>query len=388
MQTTFILGGIAIGVGVIVFMSAILTSVQRNFTNRVLTSQAQVEILPPDEIARPLRQNRNEIEAALIQPPMQRILSLDQWQTILKGMRARPDITIATPVVSGAGLAIRGDASRSVSILGIEVDDYFRIVRLPDYIVQGTADVGSDDILIGLDLAGDLGAVIGDKVNLAASTGVFRTLTIKGIFDFGNRGANERNAYVTLRTAQSLLDLIGGVTSVNLTVGDVYAAEKIAQDIQAVLPVKAQSWIATNAQFFTAIRAQTLSSLLIRSLVGLSVAFGIAAVLIVSVLQRSKDIGILRAMGTSRGQVLRIFLVEGGVLGFSGSLVGALFGAAALLTWKHFARQANGQEFFPVIIEPQLFLWSFLLATATGVLAAAIPALRAASLDPVEAIRG
>ena len=388
MQTGFILGGIAIGVGVIVFMSALLACVQANFTNRVLTSQPQIQLKPPDEVARPLRQLDGVVEAAIVQRPTQRILSLDQWQTILSSMRARSDIVVATPSVSGSALAVRGDASRSIGILGIEPDDYFRIVRLPDYIIAGEPSPGTDDILVGIDLANDLGATVGDKLNVTTGTGGSRILTIRGIFDLGNRGANERNAYVQLRTAQSLLNLIGGVTEIDLTVDDVYAAETIAQDIGAVLPVKAESWIVTNAQFFTAIWAQTLSSLLIRVFVGLSVAFGIAAVLIVSVLQRSKDIGILRAMGSSRGKILRIFLIQGGVLGFLGSLLGSLLGAIALLAWHNLARQANGTELFPLVIEPSLFVFSALLATVTGVVAGMVPALRAARLDPVEAIRG
>jgi lipoprotein-releasing system permease protein len=388
MQTGFILGGIAIGVGVIVFMSAMLTSVQTNFTNRVLTSQPQIQLQPPDEVARLLRGNDPVIEAAIVQRPTQRVLSVDQWETILASMRERADIVVATPSVTGSALAVRGDASRSVSILGMEPDDYFRIVQVPDYIVAGEATLGTDDILVGVDLANDLGATLGDKLNVTTGSGGSRVLTIRGIFDLGSRGANERSTYVELRTAQSLLHLIGGVTEINLTVHDVYAAETIAQDIGALLPVKAESWIATNAQLFTAIWAQNLSSILIRTFVGLSVAFGIAAVLVVSVLQRSRDIGILRAMGCSRGKILRIFLIQGGVLGFLGSIAGSTVGAAALLVWHRYARQANGTELFPLIVQPSLFISSALLATLTGVVAGIVPALRAARLDPVEAIRG
>lgn len=388
MQTGFILGGIAIGVGVIVFMSAMLTSVQTNFTNRVLTSQPQIQLQPPDEVARPLRGRDPVIEAAIVQRPTQRVLSVDQWETILISMRARPDIVVATPSVTGSALAVRGDASRSISILGMEPDNYFRIVHVPDYIVAGEAKLGTDDILVGVDLANDLGATLGDKLNVTTGSGGSRVLTVRGIFDLGSRGANERSTYVELRTAQSLLDLIGGVTEINLTVPDVYAAETIAQDIGALLPVKAESWIATNAQLFTAIWAQNLSSILIRTFVGLSVAFGIAAVLVVSVLQRSKDIGILRAMGCSRGKVLRVFLIQGGVLGFLGSIAGSVLGAAALLVWHRYARQANGAELIPLIVQPSLFVAAALLATLTGVAAGIVPALRASRLDPVEAIRG
>ena len=174
----------------------------------------------------------------------------------------------------------------------------------------------------------------------------------------------------------------------DLTVNDVYAAETIAQSVQAATGVEADSWIKTNAQFFTAVKAQTTSNTLIRLFVALSVAFGIASVLVVSVIQRSKDIGILRAMGTSAGQVLRVFLLQGGLLGLMGSIIGAIAGGSAVVFWHGYLRQADGSELFPLIIQPALFLYAVTLAAVTGVAAAAVPALRAAKLDPVAAIRG
>lgn len=270
----------------------------------------------------------------------------------------------------------------------MEPDFYFRIVRIPDYLVLGAARLESDDILIGTDLAKDLGTALGDKVNVSTAAGAARILTVKGIFDLGNKGANERSTFVALRTAQSLLNLPGGVTTIDITVQDIYAAETIARDIGARLPVKADSWITTNAQFFTAVKAQQSTNTLIRLFVGLSVAFGIAAVLIVSVIQRSKDIGILRAMGTSCRQVLGVFLIQGGALGFLGSLAGSALGAGALFFWHRSARQADGSELFPLILETNLFVTAAAIATLTGVVAAIAPALRAARLDPVEAIRG
>jgi lipoprotein-releasing system permease protein len=388
LQSAFILGGIAIGVGVIVFMSAILAGLQANFIKRVLTSQAQIELLPPDEVARPLRREAGLVEAAIVQQPTQRVLSIDQWQTVRRIMEARPEVTAVAPVVSGSALVVRGEASRSVNVTGIVPEAFFSIVRIPDYLVAGSTRLDVDDVLVGTELAQDLGAWLGDRLVMSTAVGGRRTLTIRGVFDLGNKPANERNVYVALRTAQSLLDLIGGVTAIELTVKDVYAARDIAEDVSATLPVKADSWITTNAQFFAAVNAQTIANTLIRMFVGLSVAFGIAAVLIVSVIQRSKDIGILRAMGTSRGQILRIFLIQGGVLGFLGSLVGAALGAGALFAWHAYARQADGTELFPVILRPSLFIGAAALASLTGVLAGLAPALRAARLDPVEAIRG
>lgn len=387
-QTLFIISGIAIGVGVIVFMSALLTGLQANFLKRVLTSQAQIQLLPPDQVARPLRTGPGKFESATIQRPSQRTISIDQWPKIRDRMLAIPEVTAVSPTMSGSALAGRGDASRAISISGIEPASYFRIVRVPDYIVAGEARVTSDDIIVGTELAKDLGASLGDKLRVQAASGTAVVLKITGIIDLGNKGANERSTYVALRTAQSLLGTIGGVTTIDLTVRDIYAAEAVAMRIQASNAVQADSWIKTNAQFFTAINAQQTSNNLIRVFVALSVAFGIAAVLVVSVIQRSKDIGILRAMGASRGQVLRVFLIQGGLLGFVGALLGSAVGVAGLIYWHSTVKQADGSELFPLVFERSLFVLTAVLATNTGLLAAMFPALRASKLDPVEAIRG
>jgi len=389
MQTIFIVTAVAIGVSVIVFMSAMLSSLQANFLRRVLSAQPHIQLIPPDETARPLRQAaKGEVTSVIIQRPVQRIRSIDQWQKIREQLSSWPDITNVSPTMSGSALAVRGDASRSINLTGMDPDVYFRIVRIPDYIVAGHSTLLSEDILIGTELAKDLGVTVGEKIIVSSATGASRVLTIAGIFDLGNKGANERNTYVPLRTAQALLNLVGGVTTIDLTVTDVYAAEVIAQSVQAATGVEADSWIKTNAQFFTAVNAQQTSNTLIRVFVGLSVAFGIASVLVVSVIQRSKDIGILRAMGTSQGQILRVFLIQGGLLGFLGSLIGAAAGGGALVFWHGYLRMPDGSELFPLVLEPALFANSVFLAALTGVAAAAVPALRAARLDPVVAIRG
>lgn len=388
LQTIFIIGGISIGVGVIVFMSAMLAGLQANFIKRVLTSQPQIQLLAPDQVARPLRNGPGEIEDAVVQRPSQRVISIDQWPKIRAQMQAMPEVVTVAPTILGSVLAVRGDASRSVNLSGVEPDSYFRIVKVPDYIVAGEPRLTSEDVIVGIELAKELGASVGDKLNIRAASGATRVLTISGLVDLGNKGVNQRVCYAALRTAQSLLGMIGGVTTIDLTVSDIYAAEQIAQRIQAANVVEADSWIKTNAQFFTAVQAQQNTNTLIRLFVGLSVAFGIAAVLIVSVIQRSKDIGILRAMGTTRGQILRVFLVQGGLLAFVGSLLGAAMGAFALVYWHSVARQADGTELFPLVLERSLFVYTALLATATGLLAAMAPAVRAAKLDPVVAIRG
>ncbi|MBK7768399.1 MAG: ABC transporter permease [Sulfuritalea sp.] len=392
LQTLFIVVGVAIGVGVIVFMSALLSGLQANFIRRVLSAQAHIQLLPPKEVARALRRGADagnrEVEGAIVQPPLQRLKSIDQWQAVAEQIRAMPEVTVVSPVAGGSALVVRGSASRAISVAGIEPDQYYRIVDINAKIVRGNARLTATDMLIGTELADDLGVDVGDKLRVTTASGAIITLTVVGIFDLGNKGANQRSTFVALHTAQSLLGLPGGVTSLEVTVRDVYGAEVVAQRITAATGVEADSWIKTSAQFFAAVSAQTTANTAIRFFVGLSVAFGIASVLVVVVVQKSREIGILRAMGISQGQILRVFLLQGGLLGLGGSVVGSAIGSLALLLWQRYARNADGTPLFPLVFDPALFTAALVLATLTGLAAAFAPALRAARLDPVVAIRG
>ncbi len=392
LQTLFIIAGVAIGVGVIVFMSALLAGMQSNFIRRVLSAQSHIQLLPPKEVTRPQRIDgnavRGEIEGAIIQPPLQRLKGIDQWQAAATQIRDMPEVLVVTPVAGGSALVVRGAASRAITVVGIEPEQYFRIVNIDDKLVRGSTRLTATDILIGIELANDLGVDVGDKLHVSTANGAASTLTIAGVFDLGNKGANQRNTFVALHTAQSLLGVPGGVTSLEVTVRDVYAAEDIAERITTATGVEADSWIKTSAQFFAAVSAQSTANTAIRFFVGLSVAFGIASVLVVVVVQKSREIGILRAMGISQGQILRVFLLQGGLLGFGGSVVGCAIGATALLLWQRYARNADGTALFPLAFDPVLFSVALVLATVTGLAAAFAPALRAARLDPVVAIRG
>ena len=389
-QTGFIAVGIAIGVAVIVFMSALLAGLQSNFVNRVLTGQAHIQLLNQKETVRPLRAGvaGEGQELAQLQVPLQRLKGIDQWQSWATLLGQIPQVSVLSPAVTGAALVTRGSATRSVSVVGVQPELYFKIISLPDKMVQGQALINSESILIGTELASDLGLGVGDQLRLSSGTGRVQTLTVSGIFDLGNKAANARNTFVALRTAQTLFDLVGGASVLDVTVRDVYTAETIAQKMHQLTGLQADSWIKTNEQFFTAVKAQTTANTAIRFFVALSVGFGIASVLVVSVVQRSREIGILRAMGVTRGQVLRVFLIQGGLLGLGGAVLGSGIGALALFLWQRFMRNADGSEMFPLVFDSGLLLQTLLLASLTGLLSAFAPALRAARLDPVVAIRG
>lgn len=387
MQTLLIVLGVGLGGGVIIFMSAILAGLQSNVVNRTLNFQAPIVILPPEQVARPLRGGVEDGIAAQVQPRSQRLRSIDQWQKVVEQLGRTPGVSAITPVASGPGFALRGEANKAVAITGIDPATYFEVIALPEKIIAGTVDIGPLDIIIGKDLAADLGVETGDKVRIATARGGDATLTVAGIFDFGNKGVNERNVYISLRSAQSLLDLVGGVSAIEVKVDDPFAAETIAQTLRARTDLQVDSWIRTNAQFFTAMAAQIMTNTLIRVFVALTVALGIASVLVVSVIQKSKEIGILRAMGTSREQVQRVFLIQGAFMGLAGAILGSLLAYGFLLVWRSVARNPDGTLMFVIEMQPSLFAMAAAASALVGILAAMAPARRAARLDPVVAIR-
>jgi len=248
--------------------------------------------------------------------------------------------------------------------------------------IAGSFRVGGGNTVIGSELARDLGLALGDKLLVNAGDERATTLQIAGIFSLGVRELDERFVYLDLQEAQALLDLPGGVTVIDATIADLFEANDIAARLRALTSLKTESWMETNGDLLNALSSQSMSTQMIVVFVGMSVAFGIASVLAVSVVQRTREIGILRAMGSRRQQILRVFLLQGGVLGLLGSLAGAAVGYGLVQSFNVF-----GPKLFFIPIDPWLMPSAIALATVTGVLAAAAPARRAARYDPAVAIR-
>jgi lipoprotein-releasing system permease protein len=387
MQSVLIVIGVAAGVAVVAYISALISGLQRDTLAKTLGAQAHVTIRSPDDQVLDARES-SAAETALTQtqPRAQRARSIGNWQALLPLLEARPEVAAVSPMVSGAGLALRGEASQAIALMGVDLDLYDRIVRLRSKVVAGSARLGPGDGIIGRDLAKDLGVRVGDRINVATGT-VNESLFITALVDLGIRDLNRRTVIVPLRQAQSLLGLPGGATSLDLALHDVWAAQAVADDLQGSLPYKVESWQQANAQLVSALNAQSVSTSLIRGVVMIVVVLGIASVLVVSVVQKRREIGILRAMGATQGQVMRIFLLQGAIVGALGSALGVVLAAVLIKLFVTFVRGSDGLPLFNIALEPGLALRIALLASLCGVLAAVAPARRAAQLDPAQAIR-
>lgn len=388
MQTLLIIVGVAAGVAVVAYISALISGLQRNTIEKTLGSQAHVTLSPPEErvLVSPTPPGTDVIQLDQTQARAQRPRSIDNWQRLLPELEALPQVAAVSPMVSAAGLAVRGEASKAIALMGVELERYDRIVKLRSKIVAGTARLGPGEGIIGRELAQDLGVQVGDRIGIVTD-GVEDALRITALVDLGVRDLNRRTVIVPLRTAQSLVGLPGSATGLDLTLVDIWAAQALADELAARWPYKAESWQQANAQLVSALNAQSVSTSVIRGVVMVVVVLGIASVLVVSVVQKQREIGILRAMGATRNQVLRVFLLQGVIVGALGSALGVLLAVVLIWLFTHFVRGSDGLPLFNIALEAGLALRIAGLATVSGLLAAVAPARRAARLDPAQAIR-
>ena len=387
MQTVLIVFGVAAGVAVVAYISALISGLQRNTLEKTLGAQAHVTLSAPDDVVLAAGAPAAGTTALVqTQARAQRPRSIGNWRLLVPVLEALPQVAGVSPMVAGAGLAQRGEATKSIALVGVDLDRYDRIVNLRSKVVAGSARLGPGEGILGRELADDLAVRVGDRISLVTGTGT-DSLRVTALVDLGVRELNRRTVIVPLRTAQSLVGLPGGATSLDLVLRDVWVAQALAAELSQRFPYKVESWQDANSQLVAALNAQSISTGLIRGVVMVVVALGIASVLVVSVVQKRREIGILRAMGATRGQIQRIFLVQGAVVGAVGSLLGLLLALLMIWLFTTFVRGSDGQPLFNITLQAGTALQVALIATVCGVLAAIAPARRAAALDPAQAIR-
>ncbi|MBX3666297.1 MAG: ABC transporter permease [Burkholderiales bacterium] len=389
MQTALIIGGAAIGVAVIFFITAVLSGAQGDLIRRVTGAQPHVVVKPPEETVSPLVAGNGEApRLSSVQARPQRLITIDGWPVLAHATEMTEGVIAVAPVASGSALGIKGDASRSVVVVGTELERYLRVVRLDDKVRAGVLRLDPGDALIGIELAKDLGAVLGDRFRVQSATGVSEVFRIRALLDLGSRELNRRYVYTDLRAAQSLLGIPGRITNLDVAVRDIMRADEVAARLRGQSGQLIESWIQTNSQVFNAIKNQDIMTLLIRFFITVVVALGIASVLVVSVVQKRREIGILRAVGATRRQMLAVFLMQGVIVGAAGALLGSGLGLMLVALFSRILRSPEGEPLFSLTFDFGLIGIVVLASTLLGLLAAALPARNAARLDPAQAIRG
>jgi lipoprotein-releasing system permease protein len=384
-QSIFILMGIAVGVAVMIFLSSLITSLQASLVEKTIGNSAHITIKSEDDaVTRFL--DENGANSSLLRGNYGAAeKSLNNWSLIADQLQGDGRVTAVSPVVQGTALVRSSGRNNSVQVKGVQLENADRIYDISSRMIAGSPDLEGNGILIGTKLSEDLGVDSGGSVSLLTPKGETVRLIVNGIFDLKNENLNETVIFMDLKRAQKLFQLGSGVTAIEIQAADPFEADVIAGEWKdSIGGVRIDQWKEQNQQLLSALASQSSSSYTIQFFVILAVTLGISSVLAVSVVQKSREIGILKAMGATKAGASRIFVLQGLILGILGSAVGSLLGIALLSAFQYF-NQKNSS----LTIEYQ---WSSIviigaIATAAGTFASLIPARRSANLNPMEAIK-
>ena len=335
--------------------------------------------------------------------------------TVLSTARAVPGVTAAQPFVYGQLILTTPEHFASVLVRGIvpradanpdlvgrlragSIDQLERHFAVPLEEGRGTT-VQLPGIIVGAELARQLGLHVGDSVGVAATNGSsgvprIRNFVVVGEFDSGMPEYDSGLAYVSLADAQRLYEMGDAVTGIEVKVADIYRADAIAEHIGTALGAgyRVRDWKEANRNLFSALTLQKSVYFIVLLLIILVAAFTVLATLIMVVMEKRKDIAILKSMGAPRAAIGRVFVFKGLVIGAIGTVAGNLggFGGCWLLEHYHFIELPK-QVFFvdtvPVQMSAQYFIAVTVAALGLCLLATLYPARQAARLAPVDVIR-
>jgi lipoprotein-releasing system permease protein len=380
-QTVLLLVGISVGVAVQFFLSSLIGGLQLSLIERTVGSAPHIFVLPPDDLPTSLLLGDGQAVDSRRVPysELTEVLSWQQYYDFLKGL---PAVTAACPVAGGQGFIERGGATETVALKGILAEEGARIYRFDRNLRSGRAELGGDSAIVGLSVADKLRLDLGDRFFVRNSKGVGDTFTVTGIVDLGAVQANAL-VFLSLDRARSFLGL-DGVSAIEVRVRDPFQAEAVAAGLRREFSrVKFESWQARNQELLTALRSQSGSSGVIQFFVLFAISLGIASVLGIAAVQKSRQLGILKAMGVDDRGAARIFLIQGLALGVGGSIVGVGLGYVISLAFLRFF----GTGAFGLKLEAINFVVPAALAVAGSSIASVIPARKASRLTPIEVIR-
>lgn len=381
---TFIsIAGVAVGVMALIVVLAVMSGFEEDLKGKILgvTSDVVVSATGP----------------------------VSDWERVAGEAAKVKGVQAVSPFVLTQALLSSDHHATGVAIRGIEPDLARKVISLGLNMKEGSLDALKRErptepgIILGRVLARSVGAFVGDTVTLVSPFGQItplgripkaRQFRVVGIFESGMFDFDSALAYLSLGSAQAFLGLGDQVTGLELKVGDIYQADAIAQAVQRRLgyPFFAQDWMTMNRTFFNALKLEKTVMFIILTLIVLVAAFNIVSTLIMIVMEKNKDIGILMAMGATRRSIMKIFVMDGLIIGVVGTLAGLVggLGLSALLSRYQFIKlppDIYHLTRLPVLVEPLDVALICSAAVLISLAATIYPAWQASRLDPAEAIR-
>jgi lipoprotein-releasing system permease protein len=384
MITSISILGVFLGVASLLVVLAVMSGFQKDLRDKILGTNSHVIVL----------KFNNE--------PM------DEYREILPKVREFPSVIGESPFIFSKAMIEHKSYADGIAVRGVDPGTMAEVTDIADKIVVGSMDFQEDSsipgIVVGVDLADNLRAYLGDTLTLASPLNVTQTpvgsvprmkkFQVVGMFDAGMYEYNTALAYISLNSAQKFLGMGAGVTGIEVKLENLYEAPRVADEIAASLgfPYRTTDWVKMNRNLFAALKLEKTTMFIILTLIIIVAAFNIIATLVMLVIQKTKEIGILKSMGATQHSIMRIFMLDGLTIGGIGTLLGVLGGI--LISWllsKYKFISLPADVYFidrlPVHMEVFDFILVALSALVITFLATLYPAFRASQLTPVEAIR-
>jgi lipoprotein-releasing system permease protein len=367
-QTILIAVGIAIGVSVQIFIGLLITGLQTSLVDKTIGRSPQITITMKNE-----NETIQNVDAVLAQ--------------IQSSGQIVNDLTVSA---DGSAFLSYGDTSAPILLRGIDLSESDGIYRFAEALYEGSLPILDSEVILGKDLAEKWDVTVGDTVSATLPSGQTQEYQISGLYDLKVAAVNSSWVITTLGAAQTFFAYGDGVTSIGMKVKDPFAADVIAGKLTDYISdssIQVTDWKSQNEQLLSGLNGQSISSYMIQVFVLVSVVLGIASVLAITVMQKSRQVGILKAMGLTDRTARFVFLFQGLYLGILGAILGVIFGVGLCLMFLSFAKSPDGTPVVPIVIDTAFVVYSALIAVVSAIGASFIPAQKSSKLNPIEVIR-
>ncbi len=316
------------------------------------------------------------------------------YRNLAEDIRGIDRVVGVSPVLAGQATFDYKDSSKNVIMQGILVNDHDSVLHINEDIKEGSfrdLEMTRNSVVLGDKLAEKLDVKIGDYIDASFPEANPAALKVVGIYDSGTP-QDETLAFTSLSMAQDFFDESNVVNSIMVRVDDPDYARVISNKIDD-LGYPSSSWRETNPEIMQTITLETMSNNIILGLVIVIASFGIVSTLFMVVMEKSKEIGMLMAMGASRRSIMKIFILESGILGLIGAAVGVAAGILVSMSWGTYTFEMGEEAYagvstIPFIVRAQDAILIIIFTFIVNLIAGIYPARRASKLDPVEAISG
>jgi lipoprotein-releasing system permease protein len=381
------IAGVMVGVMALIVVLAVMTGFTSEFRDKILGINSHVVV-----------QNYTG--------------NISGYEEVAAKVRAVEGVSGVTPYLYSQAMITSGEGGTGAVLRGLDPATAPGVLNLEKNLRKGSiADLlpGQSDglrrlpgIILGRELAAQLHVSVHDRVRLISASGPLTpmgvlpkvsTCQVVGIFETGMYEYDSALAYVSLETAQRFFDLPGAVHGLEVKTFDLNQADQIAKRIEQALGPNffAKDWMRMNRNIFSALQLEKTALSVIMALVVMVAAFNIVSTLIMVVMEKNKDIAILKAMGATSGSIMRIFIYEGLIIGLAGTLLGVLggLGLCAILSRYQFIKLPDVYPIstLPVLVLPSDVIFIALAATVITLVATLYPSWQAAKVDPAVALR-